>query len=112
MIVNETRNTYHLMEIKVAQIAARYLLCKDWLRKKENKVSSGENDTEVHYATYVARVEGSYNSLEENHRLIINNDFFYQNIYPFWWEDLFAKSTYYRIKKAAMVKFLHNFKDA
>ena len=53
------RNTYHLMEIRLSQIAARYLLCKDWLQKKVGKVSSGEKDTEVHYATYVGRVEES-----------------------------------------------------
>ena len=50
-----SRNAYHLMEIKLSQIAARYLICKDWLQKKEGKVSSGEKDTEVHYATYVGR---------------------------------------------------------
>lgn len=49
------RNAYHLMEIKLSQIAARYLLCKSWLQKKEGKVSSGEKDTEVHYATYLLR---------------------------------------------------------
>lgn len=112
MIDDEKRNTYHLMEIKLAQIAARYILCKDWLRKKEDKISSGERDTEAHYATYVQRVEDSYNGLEENYKLIINNDFFFQNAYPFWWEEYFSKSTYYRTKKAAMRKFLRNFKDA
>lgn len=106
------RNTYHLMELKLSQIAARYLLCKDWLKKKEGKISNGEKDTEVHYATYVARVEDSYGGLEENQKLIVNNDFFYQNSFPFWWESYFAKSSYYRIKKAAMMKFLRNFKDA
>ena len=106
------RNTYHLMEIKLSQIAARYLLCKDWLKKKEGKISSGEKDTEVHYATYVGRVEESYAKLEDNQKLIVNNDFFYQNAYPYWWESYFAKSTYYRIKKAAMKVFLRKFRDA
>ncbi|MCQ2086942.1 MAG: hypothetical protein MJZ37_02570 [Bacilli bacterium] len=106
------RNTYHLMEIKISQIAARYLLCQEWLRKKEGRVSSGEKDTESHYATYVARVENSYKELDENQKLIVNNDFFYQNSYPFWWETYFSKSSYYRIKKIAMSKFLRNFMDA
>lgn len=108
----ENRNAYHLMELRVSQIAARYLLCKEWLKKKDGKVSSGEKDTEVHYATYVERVESSYKSLEDNQRLIINNDFFFQNAYRFWWETYFAKSSYYRIKKTAMKMFLRNFKDA
>ena len=106
------RNTYHLMEIRLSQIAARYLLCKDWLKKKDGRVSCGEKDTEVHYATYVGRVEESYRDLEENQKLIVNNDFFYQNSYPYWWESYFSKSTYYRIKRTAMKKFLRKFKDA
>ncbi len=100
------------MEIRLSQIAARYLLCKEWLKKKDGKVSSGEKDTEVHYATYASRVESSYKSLDDNEQLIINNDFFYQNAYPFWWEQFFAQSTYYRVKKLAMKKFLKNFRDA
>lgn len=112
MIEEKNRNSYHLMEIRVAQIGARYILCKDWLRKKEDKVSSSEKDTESHYSAYVARVEESYKLLEDNYKLIINNDFFFQNSYPFWWEEYFAKSTYYRTKKAAMRKFLRNFRDA
>ena len=100
------------MEIKVSQIAARYLLCKEWLRKKDGIISSGEKDTEVHYATYAQRVETAYEELEDNQKRIINNDFFYQNSYPFWWETYFSKSSYYRIKKDAMKLFLRNFKDA
>ena len=72
----------------------------------------GKKDTEVHYATYVGRVEESYRELEENQKLIVNNDFFYQNSYPYWWESYFSKSTYYRTKRAAMKKFLRKFKDA
>lgn len=106
------RNTYHLMEIKISQIAARYLLCKEWLRKKEGMVSSGEKDTESHYSTYVERVESAFNDLEENQKLIINNDFFFQNAYPFWWETYFSKSSYYRIKKRGMKEFLRIFKNA
>ena len=112
MDIDFIRNTYHLMEIRISQVTARYLLCIDWLKKKEGKVSSGEKDTEVHFATYVARVEESLAALDENQRLILNNDFFFQNEYPFWWESYFAKSTYYRIKKVAMRNFLRNFKDA
>lgn len=106
------RNAYHLMEIKISQISARYLLCKEWLKKKEGMVSSGEQDTEVHFATYVARVESSFEVLDDNQKRIINNDFFYQNSYPFWWESFYAQSSYYRLKKNAMVSFLRKFRDA
>ena len=109
---NFDRNAYHVMEIKISQISARYLLCKEWLKKKKNMVSSGDTDTEAHFATYVSRVESSFEILDESQRRIINNDFFYQNSYPFWWESFYAKSTYYRVKKAAMVAFLRNFKNA
>lgn len=106
------RNTYHLMEIRLSQISARYLLCKEWLKRKQGKISSGEKDTEDHFGTYVKRVEKSFDGLDENQKKVINNDFFYQSSYPFWWESFFAKSTYYRIKKIAMTSFLKNFKDA
>lgn len=106
------RNNYHLMEIRLSQISARYSLCKEWLKKKKELVSSGEKDTEAHFATYVSRVESSLSILDENQRKIIDNDFFSQNQYPFWWESYYAQSSYYRIKKIAMKTFLRNFKDA
>ena len=70
------RNTYHLMEIKLSQISARYLLCKEWLSDESGKVSSGEKNTEDHFASYVKRVEKSFQGLDENQLKVITNDFF------------------------------------
>ena len=105
------RNVYHTMEIKIAQIAARYLLCKQFVEEKEYVCSSGEKDSENFYSSYIYRVEKAYDDLEGSHREIINNDFFYQN-YPNWWQSFYSKSSYYRIKNAAMKKFLRTFANA
>lgn len=106
------RNVYHIMEIKIAQIAARYLLCKQFVQENDYVCSSGEKDNDNFYSSYIFRVEKAYDDLEENHRQIINNDFFYQNSYPFWWESCYSKSSYYRLKNAAMKKFLRTFANA
>lgn len=112
METENNRNLFHIMEIKVAQIAARYLLCKQMMEDKNNVLSSGEKDTESPYETYVRRVETAYEGLEENFKVIINNDFFFQNPYPFWWESSYSKSNFYRLKKLAMKTFLKSFANA
>lgn len=106
------RNVYHVMEIKLAQIAARYLLCKQIMGEKSYQVSCGDSEEDNPFSTYIVRVEKAYDGLDETHRQIINNDFFYQNTYPFWWESCFSKSSYYRLKNTAMKKFLRTFASA
>jgi len=106
------RNIYHIMEIKVAQISARYILCKQVVEEKSNKVSSGEKDESSVFCDYIERVEAALNSLEDANKEIILKDFFYQNTYNFWWESCYSKSSYYRIKNAAMKKFLRTFANA
>lgn len=54
---------------------------------------------------YVAKIEAAFKSLDLDSRRIINNDFFFNN-YKFWWVELYSTSTYYRLKRTAICKFL------
>lgn len=54
---------------------------------------------------YIARIEKAFKSLDTDSRRIINNDFFFNN-YKFWWLELYSTSTYYRLKRVAMCRFL------
>ena len=57
---------------------------------------------------YLLKVQKAYNSLSENEKNLINNEFFYQS-YTWWWKALYSKATFYRYKREAMRKFLEAF---
>ena len=49
--------------------------------------------------------ESFLNTLEEDEKLIIKNDF-YERVHENWWIGLYSRSTYYRIKNRAIKKML------
>ncbi len=60
------------------------------------------------HALFIKKVEETFDQLDSLEKLFINNEYFYQD-YPYWWEDLYPASTYYRYKKKAVVRFLRLF---
>lgn len=57
---------------------------------------------------YMQKVETAYRALDEKERNLINNEFFFQN-YHDWWIGLYSKTSFYRFKRKAMLKFLEAF---
>lgn len=60
---------------------------------------------------YLQKVEEAYECLDEREQNLINNEFFFQN-YHYWWIGLYSKTSFYRFKRRAMLKFLEAFYHA
>jgi hypothetical protein len=54
---------------------------------------------------YTQKIEDAFRKLDVDSQRIINNDFFFNN-YKFWWIELYSTSTYYRLKRTAICRFL------
>lgn len=54
------------------------------------------------------RIENSYQNLESFERMIINNDFFY-NDYAGWWQNYCSRNEYIKRRRRAINQFLRNF---
>ncbi len=94
------------MEMLMRDISKNYFAAK---RHIESKKEFAEEDEEVSiYHSYVERVRTAYQTLEPVEKLIINNEYFFEN-YPFWWTQLYSKSSFYRYKRNAMKHFLGTF---
>jgi hypothetical protein len=61
------------------------------------------------YVSYIDRVENAFKKLDPISQKIINNDYFF-NAYKYWNMELFSTSTYYRLKRKAILLFLSYFK--
>ena len=71
------------------------------------------NDSSIHMETspkalFISKVEESFEKLDALEKLIINNDFFYED-YDYWWDEIFSKKSYLYLKKRAIVHFLKSF---
>ena len=57
------------------------------------------------YERFVIRVRNAYDKLDNVEKAFINNDFFFEK-YPFWWQNIYSKTTYYRLKRRSMTNFM------
>ena len=66
--------------------------------------SSGEEDLYNPYYQFYKRVELAFSKLCYDEKLIINNDFFYNDYYG-WWKIVFTKTEYLRKRRMAVRHF-------
>lgn len=103
--------TFKDLDQMLNDIAEKFFLFK---KIKENPdlflLSEGLNEEIISYDEFIYKVEKAYNSLDDNEKNLINNEFFYQS-YHQWWTTLYSKASFYRYKKTAMEKFLGAFYD-
>lgn len=57
---------------------------------------------------FLSHVELAFQSLSSPLKLIINNDFFYQD-YPGWWKKIYTWSEYQSLKRKAIKTFMENY---
>ena len=69
---------------------------------------SGEVDPLNPYLIYLRKVTAAFDSLCEEDKKFINNEYFYQE-YPNWWQTIYTQSSFYRIKKRSLENFLEAF---
>ena len=94
-------NEFHELNDYVKKIADDYFVAREKIRNSE--------DSETN-SNYVMRVKNAFNKLDPIGQSFINNEFFYQK-YPFWWEDIYSKTTYYRLKRKSMESFKEAFEN-
>ncbi len=99
------------LTLQVKQITQRYQTAQ--IREKidtAHLIGSKRRPTEAksYYQCYIEAFEIALNALMPHHRTIIYNDFIHKNFY-FWWENKYARSTYYRQKYRALEQFASYF---
>ena len=88
------------------EVAYRFFIAKRLITMRQRGEILEEDNPP--YQVYLLRVEKAYRSLDERERNLINNEFFFQN-YQNWWIGIYSKTSFYRFKKRAMLRFLEAF---
>ena len=105
------QKSFKELTIMTEEVAERFFAAKrmslssdlDFLRESERE--------KLPYDFYLKKVEDAYETLNEREKNLINNEFFFQN-YHYWWVGLYSKTSFYRFKRRAMLKFLEAFYHA
>jgi hypothetical protein len=90
----------------IEEVAYRFFIAKRLISMRQKGEILEEDNPP--YQVYLLRVEKAYRSLDERERNLINNEFFFQN-YQNWWIGIYSKTSFYRFKKRAMLRFLEAF---
>ena len=90
----------------IEEVAYRFFIAKRLIAMRQRGEILEEDNPP--YQVYLLRVEKAYRSLDERERNLINNEFFFQN-YQNWWIGIYSKTSFYRFKKRAMLRFLEAF---
>lgn len=90
-------------ETKLKTIAKNYIL------SKTSRFSHSHPHPQFFY-NYISRVEKAYSFLADPLKVIINNDFFYQD-YPWWWKSLYSEKTYLLLRQIAIYQFMEAYEE-
>lgn len=100
-------NNFRTMDKKTREIAFQYKKMKIHVQNdcfaRFNETSACNNGN---YTQYIECVDLALNALDKEERIIIENDYFKGDDYIFWWLSFYSRSSYYRKKKTALIKFL------
>ena len=89
------------------------LIIKSYLKSKRtveflNKgyLDLGEVKDKMGFDIYltIAKVEATLSCLQEKYYFLIANEFINPK-HPYWWQDYYSRSSYYRIKNQALIEF-------
>ena len=92
--------------VKIA--IANHELIKDMIQEKETIYSLVDikDAISIHYCeNYITYIDNILNSLNDDSRRILQNEFFDRKNAG-WWYDIYSKSTFYRLKRKAVIQFL------
>lgn len=101
-----SNSMFRLMDAEIKSIAKIYFDSQS----KVLKVNKADELLIVRQ-TIVKKVESAFSCLSALDKQFINNEFFYEQ-YQFWWVSIYSKSTFYRLKRTAMCKFLNQYRRA
>lgn len=102
---------FKTMSKKIENIASIYFVSKKKIEQMAvNSFASGDVETLNPFNMIVKKVENAFSCLDEIEKTFINNDFFFEK-YPYWWESIYPRCTYYRYKRKAMNHFLQAYEE-
>ncbi|MFA7032786.1 MAG: hypothetical protein WC201_04415 [Bacilli bacterium] len=100
------------MSKMIESIASMYFASKKKIEQMSvNSFSSGNIEILNPFSLIVEKVEKAFSCLDEIEKIFINNDFFFEK-YPYWWESIYSRCTYYRYKRKAMGHFLEAYEKS
>lgn len=104
-----TQKSFKELSEMLEVIAHRFFAAKKMhLIAQQDTINENDFDVSLPYDAYLLKVEEAYQSLDEREKNLINNEFFFQN-YRYWWTSLYSKTSFYRFKRRAMLRFLEVF---
>lgn len=88
---------------KIKEVSQKYFdsFDKIIITYQEN---SSNNEKEINY---ILRVEAAFSSLNDEGKLFINSEFFFNN-YKGWWKGYYSKSQFFKLKKKYSLEFMRN----
>jgi DNA-directed RNA polymerase specialized sigma subunit len=91
---------------EIVQLYKKACIYADLYDKKVYVINDKTDEDKIKkYHNFKIMFESFLNTLEEDEKLIIKNDF-YERVHENWWIGLYSRSTYYRIKNRAIKKML------
>lgn len=100
----KTRQENQLLFDEVKEIADAYFYATERIRKKRRDCLKDADSDDDQYLKYVRKVTRAFQSLDFVEQTFINNEFFYQ-AYARWWEKLYSRTSFYRIRLRSMRHF-------
>lgn len=94
------------LEVKIKQIAWQYKNAKVQLKLRGNNPRKNSS-LDAECLNFSQAVEMVLSMMDPRFSQLIVNEYF--EIRPDWWFDLYARSTFYRIKHQALVEFISYF---
>ena len=97
-----------ILELKIRHIAKKYLSHNFYSYPSQKAQSHILRFDFIFHSSFQRKVELAFNSLSSPLKIIINNEFFYQD-YPGWWKKKYSKKKYQKLKRKACTLFLEVF---
>lgn len=99
------KTQYNNIFLFMEDVAKKYFAAIERLRINRLGFSSGNSGSIEADQHYIERVNFAYECLSEEEQKIINNEFFYQD-YPNWWNGMYTKTAFEKLKKTAVQEFI------
>ena len=98
--------TFKDLNQRLLDISEKFFLAK---KVKDNPdvliLAESPFDEDCSLDEFISKVQQAYETLDDNEKNLINNEFFYQD-FPEWWKPIYSKKHFTQLKKIAIYKFM------
>ena len=90
---------------KIIELRGAELLREDIICERFNKYMDTKNKYTYYYSIQ-SKIDNILDKLDWEDSNFLKKEFFNNNIHSNWWMNYYSRSTYYRMKKKCMQRFL------